>query len=66
MPVSGIERFFHNVSVFTIKEAEFWHLFFVGSRAKLGGTYEQICANYIKLMPQMVASALPISSGGGN
>ena len=28
MPVSGIERFFYNVSVFIIKVVEFWHLVF--------------------------------------
>lgn len=66
MPVSGIERFFYNVSVFIIKVVDFGIWFFVDSRAKLGGTYEQICADYIELMPQLVASALPISSGGGN
>ena len=47
MPVSGIELFFNNVSVFTIKKVEFWHLVFFGSRVKLVETYEQICAHYI-------------------
>jgi len=31
MPVSGIELFFNNVSVFTIKKVEFWHLVFLAA-----------------------------------